>query len=273
MRSRQSPLPPKLLDQVPQRTEALELCVLALDVWCRSFPSRPFFFVAPEDRQGPASIWQLAEIMPIVKRSREATRSSAFPCELRAADSPPFLAFISNLCHLSSRLVQGWPRLELKGDLLFRHSCTCGQNHRKHRGIAHRGQFATQVLPLFAVGFWSTVLEATSKTLRDGVLIQKESDQECGDEAKAILEYSSSPWIHQIIVISSFGKFMASSFPALAGGSSHLLSSHPSPRVDPSVDGSSPMAPLSTTSQAEGNLEVGYQGYVSWGGWRGVHRW
>ena len=54
-------LPPKLRDQVREHTEALELCVMTLDVWCRSFPSRPFFFVAPEDRggqlhKGPASI-------------------------------------------------------------------------------------------------------------------------------------------------------------------------------------------------------------------------
>ena len=106
--------------------------------------------------------------------------------------------------------------------------------------------------------------EAASKTLRDGVSIQKESDQECGDEAKAILEYSSSPWFTRLSLspdslTDSFGKFMASSFPALAGGSSHLLLSHRFPRVDPSVEGSSPMASLSTTSPAEGNLEVGYR--------------
>ena len=73
LRSRQSPMGiqghchPKLLEQVRGNiTEALELCVMALDVWCKSVPSRPFFFVAPEDRggqqqHGPASIWQLAE--------------------------------------------------------------------------------------------------------------------------------------------------------------------------------------------------------------------
>ena len=70
LRSRQSPLiiqrlPPMLLDQVHEHTEALELGVVALGVWCRCLPSRPFFFVAPEDRggqqqHGPASIWQLA---------------------------------------------------------------------------------------------------------------------------------------------------------------------------------------------------------------------
>ena len=40
LRSRQSPLgiqglSPKLLDQVREHNEALELCVMALDVWCR----------------------------------------------------------------------------------------------------------------------------------------------------------------------------------------------------------------------------------------------
>ena len=179
LRSRQSPLgmqglPSKLLDQVREHTEALELCFMALDVWCRSFPSRPFFFVAPQDRRGqqqhrPASIWQLAAVMAIVQRTREATRSSAFACELRAADSPRPLAFISNLCYLSSGLVRGWPRLHLKGDFLqysgpLSRNCACGKPQRELRGIAHRGQFPTQVAPLFPVQFWSSVLEATGKT-------------------------------------------------------------------------------------------------------------
>ena len=113
---------------------------MALDVWCKSVPSRPFFFVAPEDRggqqqHGPASIWQLAEVIAIVQRTREVTRSSAFACELRAADSPRPLAFISNMSFLDSRLVQGWPQLRLKGDFLqcsgpLSRSCSCGKNHR-----------------------------------------------------------------------------------------------------------------------------------------------
>ena len=79
-----------LLDQVREHTEALQLGVMDLDVWCRCLPSRPFFFVPTEDKggqqqHGPASIWQLAEVMAIVKRTREATRSSAFACELPAA--------------------------------------------------------------------------------------------------------------------------------------------------------------------------------------------
>ena len=186
-------------------TGALELCVMALDVWCKCLPSSPFFFVAPEDRggrqqHGPASIWQLAEVLAIVKRTREATRSSAFACELRAAVCPRPLAFISNLCHLSPRLVQGWPRLQRKGDFLkysgpLRHNCACGKDRR----TLPRGQFATPVLPLFPVGFWSTVLEATRKTLRDGVSIPKGSDHGCRDEAKAILGYSSSPWFTRLV--------------------------------------------------------------------------
>ena len=116
LRSRDSPLgiqglSPKFLDQVKEHNQALEFCVMALDKWCQSFPLRPFFFVAPE---GPASIWQLAEVMAIVQRTREAVRSSAFACELRAADSPRPLAFISNLSQLGSGVVQGWPRLRQK---------------------------------------------------------------------------------------------------------------------------------------------------------------
>ena len=43
LRSHQSPmgiqgLSPKLLEQVRQHTEALKLCVMALDVWCKSVP-------------------------------------------------------------------------------------------------------------------------------------------------------------------------------------------------------------------------------------------
>ena len=140
--------------------------------------------------------------MAVVNRTREAIRCSAFACELRAANSPRRFAFISNLCHLSSRLVQGWPRLQHKVDFMqntgpLRHSCSCGKPHRILRDIAPRGQFATQVLPLFPVGIWSTVLEATSKTLWDGVSILKDSDQECGDEAKAVpssnLHHPNSP--------------------------------------------------------------------------------
>ena len=41
-----------------------------------------------QQQNGPASIWQHAEVLAIVKRSREATRSSAFACELQTADSP-----------------------------------------------------------------------------------------------------------------------------------------------------------------------------------------
>ena len=77
LRSRDSPLgiqgsSPRLLSQVREHNGALECCVMALEVWCRSFPLRPFFFVAPEDRggqvhNGPASIWQLEEVIGITK--------------------------------------------------------------------------------------------------------------------------------------------------------------------------------------------------------------
>ena len=194
---------------------------MALDVWCRSFPSRPFFFVAPEDRggqqqHGPASIWQVAEVMTIVQRTREATRSSTFACELRAADSPRPLAFISNLSFLSAGLVQGWPKLQLKGDFLqysgpLSHNCACGKPHRELHGTVHRGRFATQVAPPFPVECWSLVLEATSKALGDGVSIQAKSDQEDRDGAKAMSDCSSSLWFTRLSVspdsyLDSFGK-------------------------------------------------------------------
>ena len=167
---------------------------MALDVWCKSFPLRLSSLsrqkTGGQQQHGPASIWQLAEVMAIVQRTREATRSSAFACELRAADSPHPLAFISNLSFLSAGLVQGWPQLQRKGDFLqysgpLSHSCACGKLHRELRGMDHRGRFATQVAPLFPVEFWSSVLEGTSKALRDGVSIQDRSDQEDRDGAKA----------------------------------------------------------------------------------------
>ena len=178
--------------------------------------------------------------MAIVQRTREATRSSAFACELRAADSPRPLAFISNLSFLSAGLVQGWPKLQLKGDFLqysgpLSHSCACGNPHRELRGIDHRGRFATQVAPMFLVVFWSSVLEGIGKALRDGVSIQNRSDQEDRDGAKAMSDYSSSPWFTMLSRspdshMGSFDKFVASS-----------LSSYPFSRTDPSVEGSLPM--------------------------------
>ena len=174
-----------------------------------------------QQQHGPASIWQLAEVMAIVQRAREATRSSAFTCEPWAADSPRPLAFISNLSFLSAGLVQGWPKLQLKGDFLQYSgplclSCACGNPHRELRGIDHRGRFATQVAPLFPVVFWSSVLEGTGKALRDGVSIQNRSDQENRDGAKAMSDYSSSPWFTMLSRspdshMGSFDNFVASS--------------------------------------------------------------
>ena len=148
----------KALHQVREHTEALELCVLALDVWCRSFPSHHFFFVAPEDRSakqqhGPASIWQLAEVMAVVKRTREAARSSAFVCEL-------------NLCHLGPGLVRGWPKLQPKGDFSITQALFVTAVHAARLILNFvASQFAARVAPLFPIKFWSTVLEATGKAL------------------------------------------------------------------------------------------------------------
>ena len=157
---------------------------MALDVWCRQLSRRsPFFFVAPEDRggqqqHGPASIWQVAEVIAIVQRTREATRSSAFACELRAADSPRPLAVISNMSFLDSRLLPGWPKLRLKGDFLqysgpLSRSCSCGKNHRVLRGMAHRRtvRHASSASVSRSVS-GHQVLEAICITLRDGVSIQ-----------------------------------------------------------------------------------------------------
>ena len=193
LRSRDSPLgiqglSPRLLSQVREHDGALECCVMALEVWCRSFPLRPFFFVAPEDRggqvhNGPASIWQFEEVIGITKRTCEAVRSSAFACELRAADCPRPIAFISNLSQISSDIVRGWPELQRKGNFLhysgpLRRDCFCGQPHRYLRGISHDGKFATGASPLFAVEFLTQVLEAASKALRDGAVIPEKGFHE-----------------------------------------------------------------------------------------------
>ena len=169
---------------------------------------------------GPASIWQLADVMAIVQCTREATRSSAFACELGAADSPRPLAFISNLSFLSAGLVRGWPSLELKGDFLqcsgpLNRSCACGRKNRVLRGLAHRGQFATKFLPLFPVSFWSTVLDASNKTLRDGVSYLQGSGHEREDESYEILGYSSSPWITDLAEAfgEKLGGFMSNIIP------------------------------------------------------------
>ena len=61
-----------------------------------------------------------------------------------------------------------------------------------------KGRFATQVAPLFPVEFSSSVLEETSKALRDGVSIQDRSGQEDRDGAKARSDYSSSPWFTRL---------------------------------------------------------------------------
>ena len=179
-----------------------------MDQWCQSLPSRPFFFVAPEDRggqihTGPASTWQLAEIMAITKRTREAVRSSAFACELRAADSPRPLAFISNLSQLGSGVVQGWPWLRQKGKFLqytgpLPHSCSCGKQHPKLLGVGQERKFARGVSPLCAVDFWTKVLVTASNTLRDGVKFPEESVQDSRGEEQTRLEYSGSPWFSSL---------------------------------------------------------------------------
>ena len=86
------------------------------------------------------------------------------------------------------------------------------------------------MLPVFPGSFWSAVLQATDKTLRDGVAIQKGSFQECGDGANEIHGYSSSPWVTNLpsspdSLMDSFEKFMAASLRALTGASSHTPAS------------------------------------------------
>ena len=76
---------PQLLEHVRQHNQALEFCVMALDV---SEVSRPVLSSSRQRTEevsfhkGPVSIWQFAEVMAVVKRTREAVRSSAFGCEL-----------------------------------------------------------------------------------------------------------------------------------------------------------------------------------------------
>ena len=83
------------------------------------------------------------------------------------------------------------------------------------------------------------------------------------DEAKAILEYSSSPWFTRLSfspdsLMDSFRKVHGFDIPY---SRRWLLSSnYLSPRTDPSVEGSSPMAFKSAAILAEENLDVCYRG-------------
>ena len=172
LRSRDSPLgiqglSPRLLSQVREHNGALECCVMPWKCGAEVFRCVLSSLSAPEDRggqvhNGPASIWQLEEVIGITKRTCEAVRSSAFACELRAADSPRPIAFISNLSQISSDIVRGWPELQLKGNFLhysgtLRRDCSCCQPHRVLRGISHDGKFATGASPLFAVEFLTSL--------------------------------------------------------------------------------------------------------------------
>ena len=239
---------------------------MALDKWCQCFPMRPFFFVAPEDRggqihTGPASIWQFAEIMAITKRTREAVRSSAFACELRAADSPRPVAFISNLSQLGSGVVHGWPKLRQKGNFLeyigpLSHSCSCGRQHTKLIGVGQERKFVTGMSPLFTVDFWTKVLVTASKTLRDGVKFPEESVQDSQSEEQTGLEYSGSPWFSSLSSspdsqMDMYNVFIHPSLPAPGGTSSHLSASS-----IPSLEGSSSTGPLSVVCPGKGELSI-----------------
>ena len=181
------------------------------------------------------------EVMAVVQRAREAVRSSAFPCELRAADSPRPLAFISNICHLGSGLVRGSPKLQPKGDFW--------QNVTAVRVVNFIVNFAAS-LPKDSSRHESLhcFQSSSGPHWADGVSIPKKSDQEYRDDLKAMLEFSSSHWFTRSStspdsLVDSFEKFIAPSLPALAGLSSHHPYARHSLRSDPSFEGSSPMVP------------------------------
>ena len=243
LRSRQSPmgiqgLSPKLLEQVRQHTEALELCVMALDVWCKSVPSRPFFFVAPEDRggqqqHGPASIWQLAEVIAIVQRTREVIRSSAFACELRILHVPSpssatclFSAHASfkaghssgskeTSCSIQARSVAavlvgriiGHFEAWLTEDSSPRKSCRCFRSASGQRCCKQ------QTKPL------GMALQVRREVFKSAVKVRTRS--------MGTLRHPGSPTYRQLLTAlwTLSDKFMAASLPALAEASSHTPAS------------------------------------------------
>ena len=247
-RGRQSPLgmqglPLKVLDQVREHTEALELCVVQKteEVSCNMGQLR-FGRLR--------KLWRQSSV---VEKQLGAAHSRASYGQRIPHVPSPSSAISAILAHAWFKAGQGCNSKETSCNIQALSVTGAFVGKIIEHFEALLTEFATQVLPMFPVGFWATVLET----------LQKGGDQECGDEGKAILECSSSPCVTRLSsspdsLMDSFGKFMASSFPALAGGSSHLPSSHPSPRADPSVEGSSPMDSVSTTSPAEGDLEVGH---------------
>ena len=107
-----------------------------------------------------------------------------------AADSPRPLAFISNLCHLSSSLVRGWPRLQKQRRLLAIHWPSPSQLYwwqASSRTSWHHCRWTIRNTSCFAVS--DRILVHSVGSNKQGC---EESDQECQDEVKATLEYSSS---------------------------------------------------------------------------------
>ena len=98
--------------------------------------------------------------------------------------------------------------------------------------------------PLFAVEFWTQVLEAASKALRGGAVIPEKGFHEVQSKVQDILNYAASLWISSLAnspdsQMDLFVEFLASSFPAPAG-----IASLSSSSANPSVEGTSPMLPF-----------------------------
>ena len=269
LRSRDSPLgiqglSPKFLDQVKEHNQALEFCVMALDQWCQSLPLRPFFFVAPEDRggqihTGPASIWQLAEIMPnvLVKQFEAAhSRASCEPMILHVRS--PSSQISVNSGPVSFKAGQGYGRKETSCNTL-----------------------ALSLTVVLVVSTSETTWSWTRKkvcdrgvsTVRSGFLDKGvghskqdpwgwseipggESVQDSRGEEQTELEYSLSLWFSSLSIspdsqMDTYKKFIHSSLPAPGGIASHLSASS-----IPSLEGSSSMCPLSVVGPAKGELDV-----------------
>ena len=179
---------------------------MALDVWCKSVPSRPFFFVAPEDRggqqqHGPASIWQLAEVIAIVQRTREVTRSSAFACRA------------------TGRRFSTSPRLHQQTCLFSTHaSFKAGHSSgSKETSCSIQARSVAAVLAGRIIGYFAAWLTEDSsqrkscrcfrsasgqrcckqqaKPLGMASQVRRGSSQACGEGANEIHGYSSSPWV------------------------------------------------------------------------------
>ena len=168
----------------------------------KCLPSHPFFFVVREDRggqlqHGPASIWQLAEKMAIVQRTREAVRGSAFACELRVSRFSTSARFhqqsLSPQLRPGSRLAtvaRHWPSPSQL--FLWQASSRTSWHHCRWTVRSTEVSAVSDRILVHSVG------SNKQGPWRWRFNFSKECDQECRDEVKAMLEYSSSPWFTRL---------------------------------------------------------------------------